>query len=341
MGEEKKNELKNAEVSSGKTSNKLSTSKSNKKKLKNASHSKKSSVAKRKKSSAKINPDKTPETQSNVDKAVALIVSEAEQSKLKQSEDKPVEGVPTQVQDSSEPKNTNVEAELKDDKSAVSQPDDIDALVSEVKIREKKYSKKESRRRIILRASIAIGIVACIYLVTALVFFFNFYPNTYIGDYSLSGKSMNKAYELVDEVIGDYKLNVADKNGYSLQVAKGDVALHLNKDQVKEYIDKTQNPFLWPVEIFMPHDLSPLVEESYDDALLRELVADSIFNYNQDREGPTNATAIYNPQTNYFDIQEEKQGTKLDLESSYEDIKYSLVRLYSSLRLTDDNLLHP
>ncbi|MCF0232647.1 MAG: L,D-transpeptidase, partial [Enterococcus sp.] len=210
-----------------------------------------------------------------------------------------------------------------------------------LKTREKHFSPKEQTKRRIIAASIAVGILAAIYFLTTLVFCFTFYPNTYIGDYSLSAKSLDDANLLVEDVIDNYSLNVSNSNGYSLSISKNDIFMNIDKDRVESYMKQTQNPFAWPIEIFMMHDLSPLVEQAYDQTRLKEIIGESIESYNKDQIGPTNATAVYNAEANTFVVQEEKPGTKLDLIPSLNDITKAVTQLRSKLVLNDNDLLHP
>lgn len=119
---------------------------------------------------------------------------------------------------------------------------------------------------------ITLGVILTIYLGFCLFFHWHYLPNTTIGSVECGFKSVKYVEETNAKLAEDYILTIIDRNENSFQIKGKDISYtYINNGEEASILDK-QNPFSWPIALFLESKYPLQVSVQYDKEALSTLV---------------------------------------------------------------------
>ena len=223
---------------------------------------------------------------------------------------------------------------------------------------EKRYSSKKSQKRQAKRsqrsafarkrqrngASWVVGILAALvvaaYFGGVAFFSFNIMPNTTVNGEDLSLRAGSEVAEEVHARGAEYTAHVTG-DGIDLGFESADIELSYDGDAFVEAILSQLQKWLWPYEVFQPHELELQKPVEFRAKKLRKLTNAAVETVNTTAQGPTNATIAFDTETGKFAIAEEALGTALDKKLVYEKVSEGVSDLLADIELGDAQLEQP
>lgn len=206
---------------------------------------------------------------------------------------------------------------------------DDDSLSQSGNMREKK--KKRSK---IIAASIAGGILL-VYLGFSFFFMNHFYFRTKINDVSFSGKTVEDVENYMKQQVSNYILTLKERDGKTETIQGTAIDLQYKNGQGVEELKKKQNPFLWFTAFFGRNDAETIVEVSYNEEKLNQVMGNLECLQEENQASPVSAQPIFNGEQ--FEIQTETLGTQINQEVFSKVLHDYVGQFKSTLDLEKEN----
>lgn len=187
---------------------------------------------------------------------------------------------------------------------------------------------------------VVLAILVAIY--GAGVFFFSnhFFPNTIIGQNSLSLKSADDFAQYIKDKADNYVLSIEGK-GFSLKITKDEAGIAIDENKIAIDACLHQNYWAWPVEILFDHDASDVITTMYDQEALTRILQQAVAAYNETVPASVNATIVYDPDTGSCIVQDEVYGSQIDGTVLLAQVEECIKSLIETCEVTDEDLIKP
>ena len=211
--------------------------------------------------------------------------------------------------------------------------------------KKKEFDKKKG----ILIAGIAVGVLLLIYGILSVYFLNHFAFRTKINGVGVSGCSLSKAQDKMKEEVASYDLNIVCSDGTKVSIPAEEFELTLDEkmgdEAIRELLNK-QNGFAWIIKLFAPDHLqldTSSKEEGNDSAIVKydqkKLLAclkKQPFMDKKTQTPPENAKlSEYDPE-NGFSLIEAKEGTRINQKNLLLAIDEALKTMDNEVNLSED-----
>jgi lipoprotein-anchoring transpeptidase ErfK/SrfK len=199
------------------------------------------------------------------------------------------------------------------------------------------FGEMETSTKVLL---IVAGVVLAIYLAGVIVFNTMFLPNTTLAGRDVSFMSTSAvAAELSGETDG-FTSHVSG-DGIDLDITAAEVDLKFDADAyIKSALDQ-ENPWFWPIGIFLHHDITATELATLDNDKLQAIVKAAVDKVNETATSPVDATIAYSDDAQAFTVVAEQAGTKLDEQKVFDEIRDGLMALDKTIELDNAAYLQP
>lgn len=203
---------------------------------------------------------------------------------------------------------------------------------------------KDHRKKIARRVGIAalsiVGALAVIYLVGVLFFSMHFMPNTYVFEIDASFRTSDEVRDDISDTIDGYSIEVKG-HGLDLTLNSEDVGLAADVDATMDAIVASQDPWLWPADVFGMHDMTDALADALSATALSDALSAAVEEVNAESTSPENPKVQYDATVDAFVIVDEVAGTQIDPDRLIEATLCAVTSLDDRLALTDDMLVQP
>ena len=177
---------------------------------------------------------------------------------------------------------------------------------------------KTNHNKIIIVAAGIGGVVLAMYLGTSAFFINRFNPGSTINCMSVSGKTVNEAYDEIVNEAKKYELNIKGRNGFNESIKAADINLIYTDSNIIQELKNSQNPLGWVVSAFTKNDYKSSELISFDERKLDDRI-DSFACFNEDNiEEPKNPILQY--EDGKYTILKESYGNKVNKEKLLQEI---------------------
>lgn len=215
------------------------------------------------------------------------------------------------------------------------------AFTSSADLLNKKSARRRKTAKVLGITSLSlVGAIAAIYFVGVFVFSTHFMPNTHISDIDLTMKSAQEVQSDFEKKVGSYTVNVKG-NGLNLNVKSDDADLKIDTYGIARDIFAAQNPWAWPIEVFMDHDGTETLTKFVSADSLSNLLKKEVNKINKTGTNPKNAYCDFNKEQNKYVIVSEELGTKLDADSVLKKVLAGVISLQDMVVLDSSTLVQP
>jgi lipoprotein-anchoring transpeptidase ErfK/SrfK len=204
----------------------------------------------------------------------------------------------------------------------------------------KKFSslgEMETSTKVIL---IVAGVVLAIYLAGVIVFTNMFLPNTTLAGRDVSFMSTTAVTSGLSDETDGFVSHVSG-DGIDMDITASEVDLEFDAEAyIKSALDQ-ENPWFWPIGIFLHHEIDATELASLDDDKLQAIVKEAVDKINETGTAPTDATIAYSDDEASFVVVAEQAGTKLDEQKVFDEIRAGLMSLDKTIELDNAAYLMP
>lgn len=195
--------------------------------------------------------------------------------------------------------------------------------------------------KIPLIVAAAILVVLCIvYAVGAFYFGDHLLPNTKMGTEDVSLQSERQLESEFNGAASNYSLDISGE-GFSYKLDSDKISMSIEGGALAKDALKRQNAFAWPIEVFSSHDLSDLLDISYDQAALKKVIDNQVDIYNRDKTPCENATVVYDKDKGSFVVKDEVKGDQLDEEKVLSKVVECIDSLEKECVLSESEIEQP
>lgn len=202
---------------------------------------------------------------------------------------------------------------------------------------EQKVVKQFDKKKIVMIAAIAAGILAGVYLGLSIFFMSHFHFGTKIGNVDVSGKSAASAETALQKALDEYKLTIEERDGKTDSIIGDAIDLTIEwKTKPESYIEK-QNGFAWIAKVFQPDAYKIDGTVLWDEAKLTEAIA-GLSALESAKQIPAVDAKVseYDAKKGYT-LVPSVPGTVVDTEAFTSNIKACIVSLNDSLDMAEGN----
>lgn len=215
------------------------------------------------------------------------------------------------------------------------------AHAKEFEIKERFFERHpKAKKRILITTASVLGAVAAVYLIGVALFSFVMYPNSNIDSIDTSIKTPVPIQEELTALIDDYSITVRG-DGMNSKFTSKDAGITVDSERVAQDALKSQNPWIWPYEVFLAHDNSRFLREAIQVHSLDDKLVAAVDEINADAVYPTNAFIQFVPEQSTFIIVPEVGGTILDPLKVIDLTVEGILNLDKSVNLGEDALVAP
>lgn len=193
-------------------------------------------------------------------------------------------------------------------------------------------------------AAIVGGVVLALILIAygIGVFYFSdrFFPNTKLNDADISMKATSDLERMLDNATRDYSLRVTG-NEFNMSITAAQAGFEFDPEQMAAEILSDVNPWAWPIEVFMTHDVSDLLHAGYNDAYVDDVVKTAVAAHNENAKPTENATIAYDPDKKKIAVKAEIYGTQLVDSEVATSVKNAISKVSRNLELGRGEVVQP
>lgn len=191
------------------------------------------------------------------------------------------------------------------------------------------------RKKVLIGAGIAVGILVCVYGGITIYFSSHFYRGTTINGVDFSMKNEQDAQKYFEKQIHGYTLTVKPKEGDSEQISGSEISIKYKPSKEIKAALKKQNAFLWPSMFGGDQKILVDLGFDYEQENLEAKIQGLQSFQNEGKIDPVNAKPEYDG--NQYTIKAEALGTKVDQEIMKEAIKGAVQRLEGQIELEKEH----
>lgn len=205
----------------------------------------------------------------------------------------------------------------------------------------KKMSKQDLAKKVLsIIGATVLALILVAYGVGVFYFSDRFFPNTKLNDTDISMKAQSDLERMLDNHTKDYALRVKAED-FNLSITASQAGFQFDSKQQAEKFLSSVNAWLWPIEVFMSHDVSADLEATIDEKSVDTLVHEAVAKHNETARPTENATIGYDKAKGGIAVIPEKYGTKIEEAVASKTIKDAIKRVERSLTLSNSDLEQP
>lgn len=199
---------------------------------------------------------------------------------------------------------------------------------------------KRSKKPLFITLGVIVGILVLIYAIGCFFFSSHFFPKTSFSNHDVSFESNTDFANEIGSRVKDYQLTI-EGQGFSCTLNANQANLNIDKSQVAKDACLNQNYLAWPVEVFKSHDVSDVIEATFDKENAHSILSDKISTYNSTATESKNAKIVYQDSAKLCVIEKEVYGTQIDKEALLKKADECLKTLSTSYTVTEDDFIKP
>ena len=158
--------------------------------------------------------------------------------------------------------------------------------------------KMRTKKKVLLITLLVIlASLVVVYAAGALFFSSHFYPNTRFNDEDISYQADTAFVDKVEAQVPGYKLTITGDD-YIQDITSEQVDLSVDPEKLKADAFEAQNVWLWPIEVFGSHDVSHVIDASFDHDKVVEILTPTVETYNKEATPSADATIAYDERIN-------------------------------------------
>lgn len=212
------------------------------------------------------------------------------------------------------------------------------AVVTESENKTKKMSTK--KKALLILGAVILALLLAVYAVGAVFFSSHFYPNTRFNDQDISYQSGDDFVSGVEAQIPTYKLTITGED-YIQDITADQIDLAVDSDQLKTDAFAAQDIWLWPIELFAEHDVSDVINATFDADKVSEILTPTVEAYNKDATPSVDATIAYDDTFKTLVVKNEVYGNQIDLEAFLEKIGECLAGMEVTYQIGSEVYIQP
>lgn len=172
-----------------------------------------------------------------------------------------------------------------------------------------------------------------VYCLGCIYFYQRFWPNTVIGETSVSLMSVPEAREVLRRASMNQSVRVTGQ-GVDFALTGAGAGLAVNTEAAVEEALERVASWQWPVQAFVAHDESDVLGVSLDEDRLRGAIEGQLAAHNASATDAVDAFVFYDENTGGFAINPGSVGTKLDVDRVTATVKDALLARHEYAPLT-------
>ncbi len=201
--------------------------------------------------------------------------------------------------------------------------------------------KGKGNKKVALIVTLVIAaVLAVVYLGGAFYFSNHFFPNTQFSSHDVSFESNTDFAAEIDTRVQDYELSI-EGSGFVYRLDADAANLSIDKNQVANDACLNQNIWLWPYEIFQTHDVSDVIEASYDQLSANNLITQAVQTFNATATPSKDAAIVYDEKNGICVLQKEQYGTQINIDVLLAKADACLTSLEPTCEVTSEELIKP
>ena len=171
---------------------------------------------------------------------------------------------------------------------------------------------KSNRNKAIIVVAGVGGAILAMYLGTSVFFINRFSPNSTINCVSVSGKTVNEAYDEIINKSQNYELNIKGRSGFNESIKGTDINLIYTDNNIIQELKDSQNPLGWIGAAFEKNDYKSPELISYDKERLDNIISGLECFNEENIEEPKNPILQY--EDGKYTILKESYGNRVNKE---------------------------
>ena len=187
---------------------------------------------------------------------------------------------------------------------------------------------------------IAIVSVVALYVICSVVFSVFYLPGTTINGNDVSMRTTASITSQAEQTSKDYVLTVSG-DGTNFSIKGNDVDLAFDADSFGKEAKGRLFGWAWPIGLLTPRGFDVGDGVSFNEDKVKELVKTAVDNVNKNATLPQNATIAYDANKGTFTAKEEKGGTALSNDTTWESVSRGLHDLKDHVELGNAELQQP
>lgn len=201
--------------------------------------------------------------------------------------------------------------------------------------------KMHTKKKVLLITLLVIlASLVVVYAAGALFFSSHFYPNTRFNDEDISYQADTAFVDKVEAQVPGYKLTITGDD-YIQDITSAQVDLSVDPEKLKADAFEAQNVWLWPIEVFGSHDVSHVIDASFDHDKVVEILTPTVETYNKEATPSADATIAYDERINLVVVKDEVYGNQIDAEAFISKVDECLASLEPTYQLNDEVFIQP
>ena len=188
--------------------------------------------------------------------------------------------------------------------------------------------------------AIILAVLVAIYVVGIVVFSNIFYPHTTFAGKDISLQGPQAMASLADDLADSYTLAVSGDD-LDFTLTSQQIGLKVDGNAEAKKALEANQAWQWPVQVFLQHDESTVLDNDYDKDKVSQLVGEQVDQYNKKATDPVNATIGYDDASGSFKVVPEQPGTKIDGDAAVSAVDTALGGMLSQVKLSDAQLVQP
>lgn len=179
-----------------------------------------------------------------------------------------------------------------------------------------------------------------IYGVGAIWFSGHFSSHANVNGNDVSLMSKKRFSEHAQQYANDYTLKVQG-DGVDLTIGADDIALSYDVDAFVDAAFSHVSGWLWPIDLFLPHDWEVTDGITLDEAKLKQAVSNAVATTNSTATFPRNASISYDAKAKSFTGVQQQYGNAVSDESATQKAFYAASTLRREATLDESDILQP
>lgn len=196
------------------------------------------------------------------------------------------------------------------------------------------------KKAAIIISAVVVVLLAAAYIVGGVFFSSHFYPNTTFNGKDVSLQSDSEFVSVVESIVPNYVLTISGED-YIQEISSKQVDLKVDPAQLKRDAFQAQQAWTWPVRILGNHDVSDMVEASFNHTKVQTLLSPSVEEHNKIAKPSVDAMISYDPKTDDIVVQEEFYGNVIDLPVFIETVDNALAHLQTKMEIDTSVCVQP
>ncbi len=203
-----------------------------------------------------------------------------------------------------------------------------------------KHSKKRHKKAALITIGVIVGVLALVYAIGVFYFSSHFFPNTAFGTHDISFESDGDFASEIESRVQDYTLEI-EGQGFSCTLDSKQASLNIDQGQVAKDACLNQHVWTWPIEMFSTHDVSDIIEASFDKENAHSILSAKIKAFNETATPSKDAAIVYQEAAGACIVEPEVYGKQINEEVLLTKVDKCLKGLVATCEVTEDELIKP